>query len=133
MSRCVADTHAIVWYLLDASRLSKPASDAFAGAALSGDPVFVPSISLVELVYLTERRRLPAEALTRMRRAIDDPSTLLRLAPLDAGVADAIPSVPRDLVPDMPDRIIAATAISLKLPLITADARIRSLAISTIW
>jgi len=36
-------------------------------------------------------------------------------------------------VPDMPDRIIAATAIYLSLPLITKDDAIRSAGIITIW
>ena len=133
MSQAVADTHAVVWYLLNPSRLSQPASDAFTAAAQSGDPVWVASISLVELVYLTERKRLPPEALVRLRKGVDDPTTVLRLVSLDARVADAIPKVPRDVVPDMPDRIITATAIALNLPLITADGRIRRLPISTIW
>ena len=41
--------------------------------------------------------------------------------------------MPRDVVPDMPDRIIAATAVHLGLPLITRDERIRSAGIKTIW
>ena len=37
--------------------------------------------------------------------------------PLDYNVASALRSIPRDIVPDMPDRIIAATALHLGLPL----------------
>lgn len=51
----------------------------------------------------------------------------------DHAVADAVATIPRDDVPDMPDRIIAATAVALRLPLITRDSRIRRLAIPTIW
>jgi predicted nucleic acid-binding protein len=57
----------------------------------------------------------------------------MEIAPLNLAVVDALASVPRSAVPDMPDRIIAATAVSLGLPLITRDARIRSLSIATIW
>jgi len=35
------------------------------------------------------------------------------IAPWYAGVADALPNIPRDAVPEMPDRIIAATAPTL--------------------
>jgi predicted nucleic acid-binding protein len=38
------------------------------------------------------------------------------------------------VVPDMPDRIIAATALSLSLPLVTRDAKIQAVTtIQTIW
>ena len=57
----------------------------------------------------------------------------IRNTPLDLGVADSIRGIPRDLVPDMPDRIIAATALHLNLPLVTRDQRIRSAGIGTIW
>ena len=61
-----------------------------------------------------------------------DPS-LFELSPLDLAVADALARVSRDAVPDMPDRIIAATALALDLPLITRDGRIRSSNVRTIW
>lgn len=35
--------------------------------------------------------------------------------------------------PDMPDRIIAGTALHLKLPLITRDHKIQLSQIDTIW
>jgi predicted nucleic acid-binding protein len=41
--------------------------------------------------------------------------------------------VARSEVPDMPDRIISATAIYLKVPVISRDRRIRSANLNTIW
>jgi predicted nucleic acid-binding protein len=41
--------------------------------------------------------------------------------------------IPRDAVPDLPDRVISATALALGLPLVTRDARIREAGIETIW
>ena len=55
------------------------------------------------------------------------------LAAVDEGVAQAVHRVPRDVVPEMPDRIIAAMALHLGLPLITRDQRIQSAGIKTIW
>jgi len=56
------------------------------------------------------------------------------LADLNENVVDAIAQIPRNVVPDLPDRIIAATALSLGLPLITKDAKIRSCKVlETIW
>ena len=45
----------------------------------------------------------------------------------------ALQSIPRDSVPDMPDRIVAATAKRLVLPLISRDRKIRLADVDTIW
>jgi PIN domain nuclease of toxin-antitoxin system len=95
--------------------------------------VFVSAISLVETVYLVERRRIPPTALQRLRSALADPNSGLFIANIDADVADALENVSRDAVPDMPDRTIAATALRLGIPLVTCDRRIQSAGIQTIW
>jgi PIN domain nuclease of toxin-antitoxin system len=41
--------------------------------------------------------------------------------------------VPRADVPDMPDRIVAATAVYYGVPVISRDARIRASNVQTIW
>jgi PIN domain nuclease of toxin-antitoxin system len=87
----------------------------------------------VELTYLVEKARLPAVARVRLIQALDDPATPCLLAPLDRLVADALGSVSRDEVPDLPDRIVTATAAALHLPLISRDAKIRASQIQTIW
>jgi PIN domain nuclease of toxin-antitoxin system len=48
-------------------------------------------------------------------------------------VADALEFVNRSEVPDLPDRIVAATALALRVPLISRDARIRASQVQTIW
>jgi predicted nucleic acid-binding protein len=53
--------------------------------------------------------------------------------PFDKYVAQAMQQVERSQVPDLPDRIIAATALSLKLPLISRDRKIQMSSVETIW
>jgi predicted nucleic acid-binding protein len=48
------------------------------------------------------------------------------VAPLDAAVAQAVQKISRDAVPDMPDRIIAATALHLNAELVTRDQRLQT-------
>lgn len=133
MPAVVVDTHAIVWYPLSDPRLSLRAADALDSATAGGELIHVPSICLVELTYLVEKGRLPAVARHRLVEALDDPTTPCLLAPLDRAVVDAIGSVSRSEVPDLPDRIVAATAAALGAPLISRDAKIRASRIHTIW
>jgi predicted nucleic acid-binding protein len=53
--------------------------------------------------------------------------------PVDESIANVLPQISREVVPDMPDRIIAATALHLNLPLITRDRRLQASGIPTIW
>jgi PIN domain nuclease of toxin-antitoxin system len=50
----VADTHAIVWYLVEPERLSQVALDALEGSIAAGSPVYISAISLIEICYLTQ-------------------------------------------------------------------------------
>jgi len=90
-------------------------------------------VSIVELVYLVEKGRLPSLALERLLGELTREDSGLTVAVLDLTVAEALHRVPRDVVPDMPDRIIAATALVLGLPLVTRDGKIRASGIETIW
>lgn len=133
MSGLLADTHAVVWYLLDSPRLSAPAREALERAETAGEPVYVASISLVEVRYLVEHGRLPEAAFERMVIAFRDARAALTLAPLDLAVAEVLARVPRAAVPDRPDRIIAATALHLQVPLVSRDARLRRLSLTSVW
>jgi len=86
-----------------------------------------------QLTYLIEKGRIAAIARERLVRALDDSSTPCRLAPLDRAVADALESVSRNEVPDLPDRIVSATAVALGVPLVSRDGKIRLSQVETIW
>lgn len=129
----VLDTHAVLWYLLDAKRLPARVFAMIDGAAASGTRTYVSVISLIEVVYLVERGRVPADGFERLVAALEKDQPAFGVAALDSNIAKALRSVPRNLVPDMPDRIIAATAIHLGLPLVTRDRRLQSCGIETIW
>jgi PIN domain nuclease of toxin-antitoxin system len=48
-------------------------------------------------------------------------------------IIDAMLEVPRVDIPDMPDRIVAATAIYFGGPAISRDGRIRTSSVQTVW
>lgn len=81
-----------------------------------------------------ERSRLPEEALTLLVDSFSNPDTALEIVPLNLAIALTVRHIPRNVVPEMPDRIIAATAFYLNLPLVTRDIQIQRLTeIQTIW
>lgn len=133
MPAVAVDTHAIVWYLADDARLSPRAAEAMDSATAAGDAIHVPSICLVELTYLVEKGRLPSVARERLIRALGDPDAACVLAPLDRAVADALEFIDRGKVPDLPDRVVTATAIALQVPLISRDGNIQTSVIEAMW
>ncbi len=135
MSAVVTDTHALLWYLSNSTKLSRNASDAFETAEQNGFPIYVPSITLVELRYLVEKGRDIIESDLRLVvEKLNSPLSALTFAPLNQGTAEDLEQIPRSTVPDMPDRLIAATAYNLDLPLISKDTSIRNLQnVKIIW
>lgn len=133
MSAVVADTHAVIWLLFSPHRLSPDAMAALRGAVIGGDLIYVASISLVEIAYLVEKGRLPREVLDHLVSELLRPDSGLSVVSLDLPIALALQGIARSEVPDMPDRVIAATANYLGVALVTQDQRIRSSALTTIW
>lgn len=129
----VLDTHAIIWYLLQSPELSPTALNFIRNALRSQSRMYISAISIIEIVYLTERGRVLPHALPLLHSFLSNPSAGLVVAPVDTGVAGALQGIPRNLVPDMPDRIIAATAVHLGLPLLTCDKQIQSAIATCIW
>src|SRR5271168_1229231 len=122
----VLDTHAAIWYLLDARNLSQRVYSLIDEAAASGAPTYISAISLVEVVYLVERGRIAADAFERFENEIVQDNPAFIIVSVDSRIAGLLRQIPRDVVPDMPDRIIAATALHLGIPLVTRDRRLQS-------
>jgi PIN domain nuclease of toxin-antitoxin system len=131
-SSVVVDTHAAVWFRTEPGKLSAAAIAALDEAEANGE-IYVSAITLVELRYLVDKGRVAPEILKAIRESLDDDTTAYVLAPLDSAVADATEHIARADVPDMPDRIIAATAFSLGLAVVARDGKIRTSGVATIW
>jgi PIN domain nuclease of toxin-antitoxin system len=129
----VADTHTALWYVFDDARLSVRAKRFIDEAAVASRKIAVSIISLAEIVYLIEKKRLTSSAYDDLKKALDDPYHVLVESPVSGEVVEAMRSVPREAVPDMPDRIVAATALSLWVPVISRDGQIRASSVQTIW
>ncbi len=129
----IADTHATIWYLFSDPRLGRAASAFIDATIAKGDHIGVSAISLAEMVYLIEKGRIPATALNDLHSAIADPQAVLKHVPLDENIAIKMAEVPRQDVPDLPDRVIAATGLFYAVPVLSRDSQIRSSVVQTVW
>jgi PIN domain nuclease of toxin-antitoxin system len=129
----VADTHTALWHLFDDARLSGDAGALINEAAAVRRKTAVSSISLAEVVYLVEKKRLPPAAYHELALALADPDHVFTEAVFTVAIVEAMQQVLRAEVPDMPDRMIAATAVYFDVPVISRDRRIRAANVKTIW
>lgn len=133
MLRGIADTHAIIWYVFGDNRLSPTAKAFIDSVAYDSHQIVLSAITFAEIVYLAEKGRIPADTLARLLALLDAPASVLVEIPFNRRIAEALPRVDRLKVPDLPDRIITATAVELDLPLISRDGKIQVSGVATIW
>lgn len=129
----VADTHAVIWYLYGDSRLSARARQVFEDAAHQGNVVSLSSITLAEIVYLIEKGRIAPATLNLVLAEFNSSTGALIESPVDRYVVTAMSNINRIHIPELPDRIIAATASQLGVPLVSRDGKIQNSTIITIW
>lgn len=118
--KLLLDTHAWLWFLAGDRRLSRKQRQAMEDPA---SILFLSPISLWETGLLIEQGRVPAAGGTgqwieKAREALP-----VREAPLTFAIAELSRKID---VPhqDLADRFIAATAIDMKVPLVTSDDRL---------
>ncbi len=126
----VVDTHVLIHDALEPRRLSARARRALAGER---GPLAVSDISLWEIGMLIARGRVvPGTDAAQFIEDIVDARSIrvLPITPRIAVLAQSDDFEQRDPA----DRIIAATALAHRVPLVTADAALRRIrSIETIW
>jgi len=127
----VTDTHSRVWHMTGDPRLSVKAKSIFDKTDDGHNQVVVPCIVFFELVYLIEKNRLSLD--------FDGFSGMVSLSknymvePLCLPIIQRSRTIPREMLPDPWDRLIAATSMHLQYPLISRDRSIRKLGVNVIW
>lgn len=123
MASVVADTHALLWMLRGTLRERSPVGADAIDQALIAKALHVSIGSFLDLRYLVDSGRLTEQAFDDARSIVDGDA--FTVVPLDLRVLDKMAAVPREKVPDPFDRIIAATSLTLDLPLVSADEDIQ--------
>ena len=125
----VTDTHSLVWYFTDDSRLSSKALQAFQSPEEKGI-IFVPAVVLAEIMFIARKGRITLSFEDTLNRI--EESENFEIVPLNAEILRAADKIEADM--EMHDRLIVATALWHNASLITKDETLRELGIvSTIW
>ena len=126
----LADTVAIVRHLRGHPALGPRAAGILRDADLGEHHVYVSAITLMEVLYLSEARRVDlglSELIDRVSGSAN-----YEIVPIGANAVLAAAEV--DDVPELHDRVIAGTARWLGVPILTGDEVIgRSRHVQTIW
>jgi len=133
MIALVLDTHAAIWLLHGDSRLSRHALEQIDAATQRGMQIAISSLSLVETAYLEEKGRIPAGTLEGLLALLSSAEPVLVEVPVTRHIIQDLMRISCISVPDMPDRVIAATALSLGVPLVSRDGQVRDSEIVTVW
>jgi len=127
-THCVADTHAIAYYLADKvpSRLDRIFREAEAGDRR----IYVSAISIAELIYLFEKTEAANKVWEMFDRFEEIPNLMIH--PLDLKVLRRLLDVK---LSEIHDRIIVATALTVGAKaVLTKDHEIvTSRIVKTIW
>jgi PIN domain nuclease of toxin-antitoxin system len=126
----VLDTHAWLWWAGDHERLPRRLRRRLA----ADDDLVISAISCWEAAMLVERGRLTLapDARSGIRRATTVPN--LRVMDVTEAIATDAGLLGAAFHGDPADRIVVATALHLKVPLVTKDERIRSSRrVETLW
>jgi len=128
----VSDTHSLIWYMTNDPKLSYKAKEIFRRADDGEEIIFIPCIIFFELFYLTEKRKIPIDFDEFL--AMIPQSENYKVEPLCLSIIQKSREIPRKKIPDPWDRLIAATSMHLRFPLITHDESLRRLrSIRAIW
>ncbi len=127
--KLLLDTHAAVWLLQGDSRLGPEARRAL--VAGDAEPPYISDIVLLEVSLLVGNGRIvPAVAPNAFLRRF---TASLQVLPIDPDIAAAVPGLALPHA-DPFDRVIVATALRHRLPLVTRDRAIReSGLVKVIW
>jgi PIN domain nuclease of toxin-antitoxin system len=127
------DTQAAAWLATRSQRLSRPAA-ATIGRHSGPDGLAIASVTLMELAQMLASGQIRSTGTPREWLRGFVAATGVTIRDLTVDIVAVAAHLPPDFPGDPFDRVVAATAIVERAPLVTSDARIRdSRVVRTIW
>jgi PIN domain nuclease of toxin-antitoxin system len=125
MSEMLLDTHVLIWWRLDSSRLGRSWIRRLQALENRQKPVAISAITLWEIAMLAARGRIEMVEPADVWIEEIEGHPLIEVLSLTARIAAESVRLGPDFHNDPADQIIVATARIHGLPLMTADERIR--------
>jgi len=127
----IVDTHALYWYISQATQLTPAADAVFRLAEAGGARILVPAIVVAEIYFLTLKRGQPLLP-SRLLHDMDNAPGWFELSELGRAQLEALERLAD--IPELHDRLIAAEALVFGAPVITADSLLhQAKSIKAIW
>jgi len=121
MDSFVTDTQALVKFMMGKKVINDKSHQAFQSADKGEAAIIIPAIVLMEVLYLFEKNRIDINLLQTEELF---KSQNYQFEPLSFDILKTASEI--DDIPELHDRLIAATARYLGLPLITNDPMIQN-------
>jgi len=126
----ILDTHAWIWWTTDSSNLSENASKAIKNASRIG----IPAICCWEIAMLAAKKRIGLSMDVQVWIDLALQKNKVQVIPLSPEIAVLSSRLPGEFHGDPADRLIVATSLALKAPLVSKDCKISSCGfVRTIW
>ena len=127
------DTHIIIWDALKPEAISRKAKKAI-NQANENDGIIISEISLWEIAMLMKKNSLEIKVTYQEFIDLIISSNNYILKGITPEIADLSVNLPEEINQDPADRIICATSIIYKAPLVTTDKNLlKSKSVKTIW
>ena len=125
----LADTVAIVRHFASVGKIGKAAKSILQDADNGKNKILISIISMVEILYLSERNRIPLNLKEVKRKLLHLDN--YEIIDLDLDIVETAKTV-QGL--ELHDRLIVSTALSLNVPVLTSDQIIsNSGQVDVIW
>lgn len=113
----LADTVALILHLAQEPRIGKEAQQILSQADQGKHRIFVSCISFMEILYLSEKKRISIDlkSILQFVESVDN----YQEVPITGQIVAIAHTI--DDVPELHDRIIAASAKYLDVPILTSD------------
>jgi PIN domain nuclease of toxin-antitoxin system len=125
----LADTVAIIRHFANVGKIGKAAKLILQDADSGKNTILISIISIVEILYLSERNKIPLDFEDVRRKLL--PLDNYRIVDLDFDIVETAKTV-QGL--ELHDRLIVSTSLSLNVPILTSDQIIKnSSQVDVIW